>query len=535
MLPSVQVSGVLWSGIHVLWILATCLALGSGTAMAKEPTLNERVSTFKKALRNTRDPKARSRAFGYLRGANEPAVIDHITWGLKTVTAESVKIRRAQATVEKGYEKLIDDLHDANMALDASSRTSRDMNRYNKAVGKISKAQDSARMRQKNLENDFTRNKGMFTEAILVAAELLEKLEGLAFNEALGLITAQWLHAKAMESRMRWFDAVSEVTEPAVTQALHQIVADAALETVLRVRAIDALAARSDGTMFGKALEYLKLPPEQQPLIFAAIRLLRRMHDRRGIVPLMGFLDRLDVKRARTDAQLALVSMTGVDHGPHSGQWRRWWEDKEKTFIMPKQAKAPGDVKGPEKGKTFYGVHTFSDKILYIVDISGSMDKLEKGKGAGGKTKMAVLKQELTGAVFNLNATDTFNVIFFNHQVIPWQRSKVVATERNKNLLKKWVADQPPLGGTNIFDALEMGFRIAHRVTGPPDIDTIFFLTDGKPTAGKFQDKEKILELMKAWNEQSHLTIHTIGIGKDHDADFLTRLAQIGDGTYVKR
>ena len=101
--------------------------------------------------------------------------------------------------------------------------------------------------------------------------------------------------------------------------------------------------------------------------------------------------------------------------------------------------------------------------------------------------------------------------------------------------LKEWVEKQKPLGGTNIYDSLELGFKIAHRTTGAPDLDTIFFLTDGKPTAGKIRDSQRILDVFRAWNETSHLTIHTIGIGKDHDAEFLKELAKIGDGTYIAR
>ncbi len=519
---------------RVAGLVLVCAVLGSGWAEAKEPTLVQRTSTFRKAIRS-KDPKALGRAFEYLRGAKEPGVIDELTWGLTQVEAAGAKIHKQQETVELGYEKLFTKLNDANLAFESSNRSSRDMARYNKTAKKISKGLDNAVLRLKNLENDFTRNRAMLTQAVLVAAELMESLDGEAFNDAFARLTAQWLRAKGLSSKLRWFDAISEVGRPVVSEALHAVAADAELDTVLRVRAVDALAARRDGLMFGKALTMLTLPVDQQPLLLAAIRTLRTMHDRRGIVPLMGFLDRQDLKRERGDAHLALVSLTGVDHGPYSGQWKKWWEDTEKTFTMPKEPKSAGAVKAPEDGKTFYGIHTFSDKILFIVDISGSMDKQAKGKGAKGRTKMQILQQELIGTVANLNPTDTFNVVFFNHQVIPWQQRKIVANERNKKLLKDWVTEQKPLGGTNIFDALELGFKIAHRVTGPPDLDTIFFLTDGKPTAGKIRDPARILEIMKAWNETGHLTIHTIGIGKDHDMDFLKKLAQIGDGTYIKR
>jgi uncharacterized protein with von Willebrand factor type A (vWA) domain len=136
--------------------------------------------------------------------------------------------------------------------------------------------------------------------------------------------------------------------------------------------------------------------------------------------------------------------------------------------------------------------------------------------------------------VNRLNDGDGFNVIFFNHQVIPWQSRKVEASQRTKKMLEGWVADQVPLGGTNIYDALEAGFKVALRTTGRSDLDTIFFLTDGKPTAGKIQDPEKILEVFREWNRTANLKIHCIGIGEDHDQAFLEELARIGNGRYVK-
>ena len=521
----------------VLPVLLTVLGLLLGTSAsldAKEPGLNARVQTFKKSLRS-KDPKAKARAFEILRGAKDPSIIDHLTWGIREVRKEESKIHAAQKKTEAEFEKLFTKLNQANQTFEASNRSSKDMERFNKASKKISKGLDGASKQLKNLENDFTRNRAMLAQAVLVAAELLEELDGEAFAEALARITEQWLHAKAIEDRYNWFDAVYSVDKPAVAQALHGVAKNAEVETTLRVRAIDALASRRDGEMFGESMKLLKLPTEQQPLILAAIRVLRTMHDKRGIVPLIEFLERQDLKRERTDAHLALVSLTGVDHGPYATQWKKWWEDSKDSFAMPKDPKPTGNVVKPDKGKTFYGIHTFSDKILYIVDISGSMDKQVRGEGADGRTKMEVLKQELIGSVFNLNPTDTFNVVLFNHQVIPWQQRKMTADDRSKKMLKEWVEKQKPLGGTNIYDSLELGFKIAHRTTGAPDLDTIFFLTDGKPTAGKIRDSKRILEVFRAWNETGNLTIHTIGIGKDHDAEFLKELAKIGDGTYIAR
>ena len=499
---------------------------------AKEPSYNQRRSTFKKALRS-KDPKSRSRAFEYLRGTTNPNVAEDIAIGVRAVEKDGARIRKDQTVQLAKFDKAMADLKSAKDTLEMSGQSERDLKVYNKRVGKVSKACDGAIARLKNLENDFTRNRALVQQAVMVLGENLNAMEDDALASALALLTPMWLQSSNPEDRLRWVSSVSEVARPMITELLHQALDSTDQPTLVRVAAIDALAAREDGLVLGKAMKMLELPTEQAAFLIAAIGVLRRMHDRRGIVPLITFLERQDIKRTREDAYKALMSLTGQNHGPYPGEWKKWWEEAEELYVMPENPRPPGNVAQPGKGKTFYGIQTASDRILYIVDISGSMDRQQKGEGAAGKTKWEVLKQELLGSVFNLNPTDTFNVIFFNHQVIPWQPKKVQATERNKKQLKKWVEAQSPVGGTNLSDSLYHGFSIASRGTGRPMLDTLFFLTDGKPTAGRVQDLKQIIENFREWNKTAKLTIHTIGVGIGHDVEFMKALARIGDGRYV--
>jgi len=508
------------------------LALFPGAVGAKERSYNQRYSTFKKALRS-KDPKARASAFENLRGTTNPNVAEAIAIGVRTVEKDGDRIRKDQKAEQAKFDKAMTYMHRAQETFNMSAGSSRDMKNFNKKARKISKARDATILRLKNLENEFTRNRAMVQQAVMVLGENLNAMEDDALASALALLTPMWLQSSNPEDRLRWVSSVSEVARPMITDLLHQALESAHQPTLVRVAAIDALAMREDGLVLGKALKMLELPTEQAAFLIAAIGVLRRMHDRRGIVPLITFLERQDIKRTREDAYKALMSLTGQNHGPYPGEWKKWWEEAEELYVMPKNPRPPGNVAQPGKGKTFYGIQTASDRILYIVDISGSMDRQQKGEGAAGKTKWEVLKQELLGSVFNLNPTDTFNVIFFNHQVIPWQPKKVQATERNKKQLKKWVEAQLPVGGTNLSDSLYHGFSIASSGTGRPMLDTLFFLTDGKPTAGRVQDLRQILANFREWNKTAKLTIHTIGVGIEHDVEFMKALARIGDGRYV--
>jgi hypothetical protein len=514
--------------------LALTAAPWAAPALAKEATLNKRVNTFKKMLRS-KDPKARTRAFDTLRDSRDPEVIEAVIWGVKELRKLGQETVEEQKKTEADYEEAINELHEAQRDFETSNRTSRDLDRYNRRELKIRKARDGAIKRLKNLENDHTRNRSVMQQAVLVAEEILSHLDEADLATALELLDEAWLRSKFADDQMRWVYAVGEIRQPLVIRHLNAVVDDEERPLAVRVASVMALAEMDDGGIAEKAIKMLALPPENASMIRAGILALRAIHDRRVILPLIRFLERTDIKAEREVAHKALVSLTGEAHGPYAQEWLKWWDDHGQSFEMPKEPKPTGLVKQPDKGGTFYGIHTFSDRILYIVDMSGSMDRIQKGKG-GGKSKWDICVQELVGAVSSLDNGYAFNVIFFNHEVLPWQNQKVVASEKTKKMLEKWVEGQQPLGGTNIFDALERGFTVAaFGVTGkePPPIDTIFFLADGKPTAGRIQDPQKILEIIREWNKTAQLTIHAIGIGADHDVEFMKELARIGDGRYV--
>ena len=78
-------------------------------------------------------------------------------------------------------------------------------------------------------------------------------------------------------------------------------------------------------------------------------------------------------------------------------------------------------------------------------------------------------------------------------------------------------ARREPTGGTNIHDALETAFRAADTAadgkTNLVAYDTIFFMTDGTPTAGKLQKPAEILAAVREWNRTARIMIHSVAVG----------------------
>ena len=65
-----------------------------------------------------------------------------------------------------------------------------------------------------------------------------------------------------------------------------------------------------------------------------------------------------------------------------------------------------------------------------------------------------------------------------------------------------------------------------------PDVDTIYVLSDGEPTAGGVTDPHGIREDVQFWNKHRGVEIHTIAVGGS--LEVLEWLAADSGGTYVR-
>ena len=436
---------------------------------------------------------------------------------------------------EKDYGSQISKRIKEDQWFENSARSSKDMDRYNKAVRKIRKKMDLLLLKGRSLENDYTRTKALIDSAVRTLSGVLGRLSTEELQTGLATVETYWRDAKDLEVRMRWLDALGDLERPGIAERIREAARDLELPVQMRAAALQALGDRKDPGAFDMAVPYLENPTQAWFMAVAAVQVLRILHDKRCVQPLIDFLKREGLGRLRDDAHVALRSLTGQKHGPYFEAWNGWWEEEKNTFRMPLASVAPEHTAQPE-GHTFYGIHTFSERVLFILDTSGSMDQAPKPKnGEGPKPpKIDVARKELLGFLMSFKEKAHFNVIFFNHEVVQWQQKMVEATQTHKRRVSEWVEDQEPLGETNIHDALEQGFGIAMRATGEPVVDTVFFLTDGRPTAGKIQDPERILEAVADWNRTARVIVHCVGVG-DHHEVFMQTLARVCGGEYVRR
>ena len=304
------------------------------------------------------------------------------------------------------------------------------------------------------------------------------------------------------------------------------------------------------------------LAAEQWQIRAAAIAALGRIGCPDAVQPLIAAL-RLEDGRLRGDIGAVLAALTGVDFGILADRWQAWWDANKAGFVPPRDRKADPapEAEGPADGgrsdaeppdgpmeappapppggkASFYGIEVLSKRILFVIDISNSMNGPAGGARAG-KTKVDVAKYELKSAILGLEEDATFNIVFYHHEVFQWRKGMIAAKDKDRGAAAKFVDDMDATGNTNVYDALKLAFHIvgmgARDKNYELGADTIFFLSDGLPNRGDVVDPNQILAEVGRWNELRRVKVHAVGVGADHDANFLRRLAEMSGGIYVAR
>jgi hypothetical protein len=210
-----------------------------------------------------------------------------------------------------------------------------------------------------------------------------------------------------------------------------------------------------------------------------------------------------------------------------------------------------------QTSETFYGLKTGGQKVVFVVDISGSMEGKNEGtlqdrmtgiavqtggnaigSAIGGSlgsfvgqqttsevTKLGGAKRELIPAIQGLPDTCSFSIITFGNDVKPWLMGMSQADGKSRNIAAAFVKDLEANGGTPARRALEEAFKY-------PDASLIFFVSDGQPTDSSAAD---ILNRVRELNAQRHVVVSTVGLGGDQDEAFLTKRAAENGGRYVKK
>lgn len=230
-----------------------------------------------------------------------------------------------------------------------------------------------------------------------------------------------------------------------------------------------------------------------------------------------------------------LWRLTGMPFDRQATGWKGWWE-KNATGFQPiseaelakrEQVEEARRLKQVSKA-TFFGIRIKSHRVIFILDVSGSMNYLTRGQyvGKNGEPRITVAKRELSKCIDALEANSLFNMVVFSSGVDKWlpdgiADSKGTTREEAKAYVDKLAAD----GGTNLYGSLKEAFA-------DQDVDTIFVLSDGEPSVGEVTDPGTIREHVREWNKHRAIVINSIAVGGTFE--ILRWLAEDSGGTHVE-
>ncbi len=378
---------------------------------------------------------------------------------------------------------------------------------------------------------DFVCTRTQLTSAAAVLGQVLRQTAPAGRPAALGALREAWGPSRDPEVWLVVTDALVRSALPGAVGMLRATLHDADRPVRRRALALDGLVAIDADDVLPEALRELKTPwATNWHLAAAAIQALRILREKAGIGALIAFLERKGLGRLRKDARAALCSLTGQRHGPYAGPWRAWWNDVHEDFVVPPAPPPEEDAEHDASPTGFYGIPTFSDRIAYVFDLSGSMWTRDEGHGPRIDTALNELRQ----AIQTLDPGKRFLLVPFGTRASSWRSHTVPATEANKRALVRWSRKVTQRGQTNAYDALDLAMAAARAQEGRPEIDTLFFLTDGVPTTGPLDDVAALLTEVAVWVRVERVRIHAVGIG-EHDPVLLSGLAHLGGGRYVTR
>jgi predicted nucleic acid-binding Zn-ribbon protein len=200
----------------------------------------------------------------------------------------------------------------------------------------------------------------------------------------------------------------------------------------------------------------------------------------------------------------------------------------------------------------FEGIALTGKRVIFLVDMSGSMELVDEKTEAPGK--WAGVRDTVRRIMKSLPDLEKYQVIVFSEKSTALLGRDGVWLDydpkTSQGRVGKALSDIKPSGGTNMYAALDAAFR--YRAGG---LDTIYLLSDGLPNMGegltlaqertlKDSEQGEILgkyirkKLKTDWNRPANgqrVRINTVGFFYESPdvGAFLWALARENDGSFV--
>lgn len=241
----------------------------------------------------------------------------------------------------------------------------------------------------------------------------------------------------------------------------------------------------------------------------------------------------LQALRVEHEIEGELELRSGRKLGLYPENWLAWWEAVRKGTV--KKASTPSHFPEPTR-PSFFGLEPESDRVLFVIDRSGSMEAVFDPKQQTPErrvpTRFEKAAEELCGFVETLGPRARFDIVVFHDFADPWKGKLVAADERNRAAARKWLAAQKPKGGTRLRAGIDLGLAVGPE--GVPAVDrveadTVVVLCDGATTEGAGW----VGPWLRRHNGRLRVRFHGVQIGEGGDGT-LEELARETGGQFVR-
>lgn len=237
--------------------------------------------------------------------------------------------------------------------------------------------------------------------------------------------------------------------------------------------------------------------------------------------------------RVELELQRALERRSGRTLGLHPENWLAWWEAVQRGDVRGQGIYSTG-VQEPLH-KTFFGLHPATDRLVFVIDRSGSME-LPFAPNATqttntGRTRWQEAVEQLVGFVSDLGPGSRFNVILFHDYAESWRPHLVAASPENSQRVREWLTRRPG-GGTQLRAGVQRALDIQADGTidlAKQEADTVIVLCDGETNEGPGW----VPPFLERTNALARVMFHGVQIGGQGDGT-LELLAKGTGGQYVK-
>ena len=237
----------------------------------------------------------------------------------------------------------------------------------------------------------------------------------------------------------------------------------------------------------------------------------------------------------------SLFQLTGQDFADDPDKWKTWIADQGANipwkmlarsdyaeFLKLQKLLKPLDEDPAMNMASFYGLEIRSKGALFILDVSGSMNKDDRiGKLKGQMSNLLTALQNKSNKL-------RYGILTFGDRVDSCfsARGMAVNDEKNHKQAVQFVDRIQAAGGTPMCEAFSHALT---RILPEGSIDTIFFLSDGQPSDGP---PLQVLDLAQRIHTQFKTRIHCISIGEETstvpgELSLLNQIANACGGTFT--